>query len=107
MQKQFNLMLAALSLMAVVQAGAQTPAQFTALQKEVTLLHANKAPALAPFVTVDPNPKVGVRDPNIVFTGANIRIVSGSDTTNYNGAPTGDDEDPRSRPVPVALAAIE
>jgi hypothetical protein len=105
MQRKFNLMLAALSLMAVVQAGAQTQAQFTALQKELTLLQANKA--LAPFVTVDRNPEVGARGPNIVFTGANIRIVSGSDTTNYNGAPTGYDEDPQSRPVPVALAAIE
>jgi hypothetical protein len=43
----------------------------------------------------------------MIFTGANIHIVSGSDTTNYNGAPNGYDEDPLSRPVPVALAAID
>jgi hypothetical protein len=59
------------------------------LQKQVATLQANKALALAPFVTVDLNSEVGVRGPNIVFSGANIHIVSGSLTTNDAGAPTG------------------
>lgn len=67
---------------------AETPAQFAALQaqvvalqKQVTVLLANKALALAPYVTVDIKPQMGVRGPNITFSGANIHIVSGSGST--------------------------
>jgi hypothetical protein len=61
---------------------------------------------LGPFVSVDPNPEVGVIGPNIVFTGANVHIVSGSGSTfdNFNNDPTGlgnliigYDEDPAVR----------
>ena len=54
---------------------AETPEQFAALQaqvvalqKQVTVLLANKALALAPYVTVDTNTQVGVRGPNITFS---------------------------------------
>jgi len=74
---------------------AQTPAQFAALQaqvsalqtqlaalqKQVATLQQNKALALAPFVTVDPNPEVGVPGPNITFSGVNIHIVNGMGQT--------------------------
>jgi hypothetical protein len=67
---------------------AQTPAQFaalqaqvTALQKQVTALQNNTALALAPFVTVDPNPQLGVPGPNITFHNANIHIVNGMGQT--------------------------
>jgi hypothetical protein len=33
---------------------------------------------------VDPNPEIGVIGPNIIFSGANIHIVSGSGATNDN-----------------------
>jgi hypothetical protein len=36
-------------------------------------------------VTVDPNPEIGVIGPNIIFSGANIHIVSGSGSTYDNG----------------------
>ena len=45
--------------------------------------------ALASFVSVDPNPENGVAGPNIVFTGANVHIVSGSGATTDNGNSTG------------------
>jgi hypothetical protein len=61
----------------------------TALQKELAAVQSNHALALGPFVSVDPNPEVGVRGPNIIFSGANIHIVSGSGATNDNGNPTG------------------
>jgi hypothetical protein len=52
-------------------------------------VQSNHALALGPFVSVDPNPEIGVIGPNIIFSGANIHIVSGSGTTNDNGNPTG------------------
>jgi hypothetical protein len=91
---------------------AALKAQITALQKRVTALEnqltaARSVLALAPFVTVDPNPEIGVIGPNIVFSGANIHILSGSGATDDNishgGSPTGlgnliigYDEDPAS-----------
>jgi hypothetical protein len=59
----------------------------TALQNQ--LAHAKNVLALDPFVSVDPNPEIGVIGPNIVFSGANIHIVSGSGATDDNGNPTG------------------
>jgi trimeric autotransporter adhesin len=52
-------------------------------------VQSNHALALGPFVSVDPNPEIGVIGPNITFSGANIHIVSGSGSTNDNGAATG------------------
>lgn len=59
----------------------------TALQNQ--LAHAKNVLALDPFVRVDPNPEVGVVGPNIIFSGANIHIVSGSCRTDDNGNPRG------------------
>jgi hypothetical protein len=47
-------------------------------------VQSNHALLLGPFVNVDPNPEVGVIGPNIIFSGANIHIVSGSGATNDN-----------------------
>jgi hypothetical protein len=52
-------------------------------------VQSNHALLLGPFVSVDPNPEIGVVGPNIIFSGANIHIVSGSGATNDNGNPTG------------------
>jgi uncharacterized coiled-coil protein SlyX len=54
----------------------------TALQNQ--LAHAKNVLALDPFVSVDPNPEIGVIGPNIIFKGANIHIVSGSGRTDDN-----------------------
>jgi FtsZ-binding cell division protein ZapB len=56
--------------------------EVTAAQKELTA--AGSVLALAPFVSVDRNPEIGVMGPNIVFSGANIHIVSGSGATDDN-----------------------
>jgi hypothetical protein len=58
--------------------------QITSLQTALATVQSNKALALGPFVTVDPNPERGVIGPNIVFSGANIHIVSGSGATTDN-----------------------
>jgi uncharacterized coiled-coil protein SlyX len=63
--------------------------QVTTLQTQLAAVQSNHALALGPFVSVDPNPEIGVIGPNIIFSGANIHIVSGSGTTNDNGNPTG------------------
>ena len=47
----------------------------------MTLIAANPALQLGPFVIVDPNPENGVAGPNIVFTGANIHIINGAGST--------------------------
>lgn len=54
------------------------------LQKRLAAVQSNHALLLGPFVNVDPNPEIGVIGPNIVFSGANIHIVSGSGVTNDN-----------------------
>ena len=56
--------------------------QVNALHSQLAVVQSNKALALGPFVSVDPNPENGVIGPNITFTGANIHIVSGSHATN-------------------------
>jgi hypothetical protein len=61
----------------------------TTLQSQLGAVQSNHALLLGPFVSVDPNPEIGVIGPNITFTGANIHIVSGSGATNDNGNPTG------------------
>jgi hypothetical protein len=55
--------------------------QVNALHSQLAVVQSNKALALGPFVSVDPNPENGVIGPNITFTGANIHIVSGSHVT--------------------------
>jgi FtsZ-binding cell division protein ZapB len=72
------------------------------LQTQLAAVQSNRALLLGPFVTVDPNPEIGVIGPNIIFSGANIHIVSGSGATNDKGQPTGlgnliigYDEDPK------------
>jgi hypothetical protein len=59
------------------------------LQTLLAAVQSNHALLLGPFVSVDPNPEIGVIGPNIIFSGANIHIVSGSGMTNDNLAPTG------------------
>jgi hypothetical protein len=52
-------------------------------------VQASNVQALDPFVSVDPNPEIGVAGPHITFSGANIHIVSGSGTTDDGGTPLG------------------
>jgi FtsZ-binding cell division protein ZapB len=64
----------------------------TTLQTQLAAVQSNHALLLGPFVNVDPNPEIGVIGPNIIFSGANIHIVSGSGRTDDNGiygTPTG------------------
>jgi hypothetical protein len=51
------------------------------LQTQLTAVQSNHALLLGPFVSVDPDPEIGVIGPNIIFSGANIHIVSGSGST--------------------------
>src|SRR5258706_8467632 len=74
------------SLQATVSA---LESQIDTLQGRLSAVQSNPALALGPFVSVDPNPEIGVIGPNIIFSGANIHIVSGSGSTNDNGNPTG------------------
>jgi FtsZ-binding cell division protein ZapB len=61
----------------------------TTLQSQLAAVQSNHALLLGPFVSVDPNPEIGVIGPNIIFSSANIHIVSGSGRTDDNGNPTG------------------
>jgi len=63
--------------------------EIDALRTELAAVQKNNALALDPFVSVNPNPQIGVAGPNIIFTGANIHIVSGSGATNDGGNPRG------------------
>jgi hypothetical protein len=89
-------------------ANADLQKEITTLQTQLTAVQANHALALGPFVSVDPNPEIGVIGPNIIFSGANIHIVSGSGATDDNGNRTGlgnliigYDEDPGTSVGPV------
>jgi hypothetical protein len=59
------------------------------LKLRVFAMEASSVMALAPFVTVDPHPELGMVGPNIIFHGANIHIQSGSGRTDENGRPRG------------------
>jgi FtsZ-binding cell division protein ZapB len=79
------------------------------LQSQLAAVQSNHALALGPFVSVDPNPEIGVAGPNIIFSGANIHIISGLGSTNDNGNPSGlgnliigYDEDPALVNFPLA-----
>jgi hypothetical protein len=88
-------------LLVVQKANGVQNTTLTGLQNQLTLVSSNPALALGPYVSVDPNPQIGVKGPNITFKGANIHIVSGSGATddvgNYTGLGNliiGYDEDP-------------
>ena len=87
---------------------AALQAQVNSLQAQLAGVQSNHALLLGPFVNVDPNPEIGVIGPNIIFSGANIHIVSGSGTTNdltgLGNLIIGYDEDPVLVPSSVALA---
>jgi hypothetical protein len=74
------------SLQATVSA---LKSQIDTLQGRLSAVQSNPALALGPFVSVDPNPEIGVVGPNIIFSGANIHIVSGSGATDDHGNPSG------------------
>jgi hypothetical protein len=60
---------------------AALQSQVQTLQTELAAVRSNKALELGPFVSVDPHPENGVIGPHIIFKGANIHIVSGSEAT--------------------------
>jgi len=62
-------------------ANADLQNEVTSLQSQLATVQSNHALLLGPFVSVDPNPEIGVIGPNIIFSGANIHIVSGSGST--------------------------
>jgi hypothetical protein len=70
-------------------ANADLQKEITTLQTQLTAVQSNHALLLGPFVSVDPNPEIGVIGPNIIFSGANIHIVSGSGVTNEDSNPRG------------------
>jgi hypothetical protein len=59
-----------------------------ALQKQLAAVQSNPALNLGPYVSVDPNGELDLAGPQIVFTGANIHIVSGQGST-YDGSGLG------------------
>ena len=61
----------------------------TALEKQLATIKANRALLLGQFVNVDFAMEKGVRAPNIIFSGANIHIESGSGATDDHGTSTG------------------
>jgi hypothetical protein len=63
--------------------------QVDTLQTQLAAVQSSNVLALDPFVSVDPNPELGVTGPHIIFSGANIHIVSGSDVTDDGGTPRG------------------
>jgi hypothetical protein len=85
----------------------------TTLQTHLAAIQSNHALLLGPFVSINPNPQIGVIGPNIIFTGANIHIVSGSGRTDDNGNSTGlgnliigYDEDPATAPPGLQLPVL-
>jgi hypothetical protein len=87
-------------------ANADLQKEITTLQSQLTAVQSNHALLLGPFVNVDPNPEIGVIGPNIIFSGANIHIVSGSGSTFDNGTGLGNliigyDEIPSSMTGPI------
>ena len=53
----------------------------TTLQTALTAVQNNHALALGPFVSVDAGAENGLAGPNIVISGANVHIESGSGNT--------------------------
>src|SRR3954470_19896162 len=84
--------------------------EVNAVREGLAAIQANNVQALDPFVSVDPNPEIGVAGPHIIFSGANLHIVSGSGTTDDGGTPLGlgnliigYDEDPAQNPTQTGL----
>jgi hypothetical protein len=79
------------SLLFAASLNAQTEkelqAEIATLQAQVKALQGNSVQALVPFVSVDPNPELGVAGPNIVITGANVHIVNGMGPTPVSATP--------------------
>jgi hypothetical protein len=59
-----------------------------AFQKQLASVQSNSALALGPFVSVHSSGELDLAGPHIFFTGANIHIVSGSNST-YDGSGLG------------------
>jgi hypothetical protein len=59
------------------------------LETQLATVKSNRALLLGQFVNVDFAIEKGVRAPNIIFSGANIHIESGSGATDDHGNPTG------------------
>jgi len=115
LQTQLNSLQATVSVLEEQVGSLQTnnaalQSQVNTLQTQLLAVQSNHALLLGPFVSVDPNPEIGVIGPNIVFTGANIHIVSGSGTTNdFTGLGNliiGYDEDPASVPASVSSVVV-
>lgn len=56
-------------------------AQVSALQSQLATVKTNPVLALGPYVAVDPNAQNGLAGPHVIFSGANVHIVSGSGAT--------------------------
>jgi hypothetical protein len=56
-------------------------ANITTLQTALTAVQSNNALALGPYVSVDANSENGLAGPNVIISGANVHIESGSGTT--------------------------
>jgi hypothetical protein len=63
------------------QKRASLQASNTSLQKQLTVVQANPALDLGPYVKVDPDGELDLAGPQITFTGANIHIESGQGST--------------------------
>jgi hypothetical protein len=87
LQKQVAALQSAVATLQTSNSALQS--QVNALHSQLAVVQSNKALALGPFVSVDPNPENGVIGPNITFKGANIHIVSGSGVTDDRGSLTG------------------
>jgi hypothetical protein len=79
LQKQVAALQSAVATLQTSNSALQS--QVNALRSQLAVVQSNKALALGPFVSVNPNPENGVIGPNITFKGANIHIVSGSGVT--------------------------
>ena len=49
--------------------------QVDALREDLAAVQSNNVQALDPFVSVDPNPELGVAGPHIIFSGANTVVA--------------------------------
>ncbi len=80
----------ALSAISVLQAeNADQAALIAALETDLAALQANSSLALAPFVSVDPNPINGLTGPHVIFEGANVHVRSGAGSTEEAGTLSG------------------
>ncbi len=59
------------------------------LEAQIATLQANRALALGPYVSVEPNPVNGLRGPNVFLTGVNVHVRSGSGATSVGASSSG------------------